>query len=65
MNTPEDYILDAIEQVLGWELPDDEIADAANAQTYLQSWHIHLSPLPLVTRNTVDCYFLQYLRLLV
>ena len=37
MNTPEDYILDALEQVLCWGLPDDEIADAANAQAYLMS----------------------------
>ena len=37
MNTPEDYILDALEQVLCWDLPDDEIADAANAQAYLMS----------------------------
>ena len=31
MNTPEDYILDALEQVLSWDIPDDDIAEAANA----------------------------------
>ena len=36
MNTPEDYILDALEQVM-WDLPDDDLADAANAQAHLMS----------------------------
>ena len=37
MNTPEIYILDALEIVSGWDLPDDEIADAANQQAYLMA----------------------------
>ena len=37
MNTPEDYILDALEQVLGWNLPDDDLADAVNAQARLMA----------------------------
>ena len=37
MNTPEDYILDALEQVMGWNLPDDDIADAVNAQARLMA----------------------------
>jgi|GEM_PF-2342884 len=36
-NTPETYILDALEQVLAWELPDDDIAEAVNSQVYLLS----------------------------
>ena len=35
MNTPEDYILEAIEIVSAWDLPDDDLADAANAQPTL------------------------------
>ena len=35
MNTPEDYIFDALEIVSAWDLPDDDIADAANAQAHL------------------------------
>ena len=37
MNTPEDYILDALEQVSGWDLPDDDLADAANSQAHLMA----------------------------
>ena len=37
MNTPEDYILEAIEIVSSWDLPDDDIAEAANAQAQLMS----------------------------
>ena len=37
MNTPEDYILDALEIVSSWGLPDDDLADAANAQAHLMS----------------------------
>ncbi len=37
MNTTEDYLLDALEQVMSWDLPDDDLADAANAQAHLMS----------------------------
>ena len=37
MNTPEDYIFDALEIVSAWDLPDDDIAEAANAQAHLMS----------------------------
>ncbi len=37
MNTPEVYILDALEQVMGWDLPDDDIANAVNAQARLMA----------------------------
>ena len=37
MNTPEDYILDALAIVSSWDLPDDDLADAANAQAHLMS----------------------------
>ena len=37
MNIPAEYYLDALDQVLTWDLPDDEIAAAANAQAYLMS----------------------------
>ena len=37
MNTPEDYLLDALEIVSAWGLPDDDIADATNAQAHLMS----------------------------
>ena len=37
MNDYSVYLLDALEQVLGWDLPDDDIADAANAQAHLMS----------------------------
>jgi len=31
MNIPESFILDALEQVLAWELPEDVITDITNA----------------------------------
>ena len=34
---PEDYILDALELVSAWNLPDDELADAVNAQARLMA----------------------------
>ena len=37
MNTPEDYILDALETVASWDLPDEDLADAANAQARLMA----------------------------
>ena len=37
MNIPEDYLLDALEIVSSWDLPDDDIADAANAQAHLMA----------------------------
>ncbi len=46
MNTPEDYILDALDIVTSWGIPDDEIADAANAQAHL-----------MAGRCPDDCYY--------
>jgi len=38
MNTPEDYILDALEMVSAWDLPDDEsYINAANQQARLMA----------------------------
>ena len=37
MNDYSVYLLDALEQVLGWGLPDDDIADAVNAQAHLMT----------------------------
>ena len=38
MNTPEDYILDALEIVSAWDLPDDQsYMDAANQQARLMA----------------------------
>lgn len=37
MNTPEDYILDALEIVTAWGIPDNEIAEAANQQAYVMA----------------------------
>ena len=37
MYTPEDYLLDALQQVLCWDIPDEEIANAANQQAYLMA----------------------------
>ena len=37
MYTHENYFLEALEQVLSWDLPDDEIVNAANAQAFLLS----------------------------
>ena len=37
MNDFENYLFDALEQVQAWEIPDDEIADAANAQAHLMA----------------------------
>jgi hypothetical protein len=34
---PEDYILDALELVSAWNLPDDELADAVNDQARLMA----------------------------
>ena len=38
---PEDYILDALDLVSAWNLPDDELADAVNDQARLMAG-IHL-----------------------
>jgi hypothetical protein len=35
MNTYENQLLDAIEAVSAWELPEEEFADAVNAQARL------------------------------
>ena len=32
-----DYILDALEMVSAWDLPDDELADAVNSQARLMA----------------------------
>ena len=40
MNDYSVYLLDALEQVLGWNLPDDDIADAANAQAHLMAGYL-------------------------
>ena len=37
MNTPEDHLLDALEIVSAWDLPDDDITNAANAQAHLMA----------------------------
>ena len=37
MNTPEDYLLDALEIVSSWDLPDEDIAEAANQQALLMA----------------------------
>jgi len=38
MNTPQDYILDALEMVSAWDLPDDEsYINAANQQARLMA----------------------------
>ena len=37
MNTYEDYILDALDIVSGWDLPDEDLADAVNAQARLMA----------------------------
>ena len=37
MNDYENYLFDALEQVQAWEIPEDEIAEAANAQAHLMS----------------------------
>ena len=34
---PEDYILDALELVSAWNLPDDELTDAVNDQARLMA----------------------------
>ncbi len=39
MNTPEDYLLDALEIVTLWDLPDDDLAEATNAQAHLMAGH--------------------------
>ena len=33
----EDYILDALEMISAWDLPDEELADAVNAQARLMA----------------------------
>ena len=33
----DDYILDALEMVSAWDLPDEELADAVNAQARLMA----------------------------
>jgi len=45
---PEDYIVDALELVSGWDIPDDEYVDAVNAQARLMAglnpddpWEVH------------------------
>jgi hypothetical protein len=37
MNDYSAYLLDALEQVESWDLPDDDLADAANAQAHLMA----------------------------
>ena len=37
MNDYENYFFDALEQVQAWVIPEDEIAEAANAQAHLMS----------------------------
>ncbi len=37
MNDYSVYILDALEQVMSWDLPDDDLADAVNAQARLMA----------------------------
>ena len=34
---PEDYILDALELVSAWDIPDDEFVDAVNVQARLMA----------------------------
>ena len=34
---PEDYIVDALEIVSAWDLPDEDLADAVNAQARLMA----------------------------
>jgi hypothetical protein len=34
---PEDYILDALELVSAWDVPDEDLADAVNAQARLMA----------------------------
>ena len=34
---PEDYILDALELVSAWDIPDEDLADAVNAQARLMA----------------------------
>ena len=48
MHILEDYIPDALEMVSAWDIPDDELADAINAQARLMAgappddpWEIH------------------------
>lgn len=37
MNDYSAYLLEALEQVLGWDLPDDDLADAVHAQARLMA----------------------------
>ena len=37
MHTPEDYLLDALEIVSAWDLPDAAVANAANQQARLMA----------------------------
>ena len=37
MHTPEDYLLDALEIVSAWDLPDKTLANAANQQARLMA----------------------------
>ena len=34
---PEDYILDALELVSAWDVPDDELVETVNAQARLMA----------------------------
>jgi hypothetical protein len=34
---PEDYILDALELVSAWDIPEEDLADAVNAQAKLMA----------------------------
>ena len=34
---PEDYILDALEMVSTWDVPEEDLADAVNAQARLMA----------------------------
>lgn len=37
MNEFENYLIDALEHVLPWDLPDEDLADAVNAQARLMA----------------------------
>lgn len=41
MHAPEDYLLDALEVVSSWDLPEEAIAAAANQQAILMSGHFN------------------------
>lgn len=37
MNDYKSYLFDALEQVQAWDIPDEEIAEAANSQAHLMA----------------------------